>query len=109
MDNQTASPSAPTPSAAPSPALNPASAGNERPAAPPENLVKVEGILDIDFVNWKIIVLNTRATNVRYKYPSTSSEVFKPCVIIQDFNVFLWSPEDHFFLGMFVSDSQTCH
>ena len=50
MDNQTASPSAPTPSAAPSPALNPASAGNERPAAPPENLVKVEGILDIDFV-----------------------------------------------------------
>jgi transcription termination factor Rho len=49
MDNQTASPSAPTPSAAPSPASTPASAGNERPAPPPENLVKVEGILDIDF------------------------------------------------------------
>ena len=49
MDNQTASPSAPTPSAAPSSASNPATAGNERPAPPPENLVKVEGILDIDF------------------------------------------------------------
>ena len=52
---------------------------------------------DIDFVNCKIIVLNTRASNLRYKYPSTSFEAFKRRVIIQDLQVFLWFPEDYSF------------
>jgi transcription termination factor Rho len=49
MDNQTASLSAasPAPTTPPAPASGPVVA--ERPAPPPENLVKVEGILDIDF------------------------------------------------------------
>lgn len=49
MDNQTASPSDATPAPTTPPAPNSAAAGTERPAPPPENLVKVEGVLDIDF------------------------------------------------------------
>ena len=49
MDNQTASPSNATPAPTTPPTPSPAAAGTERSAPPPENLVKVEGILDIDF------------------------------------------------------------
>jgi transcription termination factor Rho len=49
MDNQTASPSDATPAPTTPPTPSPAAAGTERSAPPPENLVKVEGILDIDF------------------------------------------------------------
>ena len=64
---------------------------------------------DIDFVNCNIIVLNTRASNLRYKYPSTSFKAFKRIVIIQDFQVFLWFRKTILSFCMFACDFQTCY